>query len=106
MPYINTTKPGLDSINLNSLPENTRHQILQFLELKTHHDNELSTSATGQRNTSQQSNPNDYDTPLPSPSTALSWTVMDSLDPPPTLSTNPFEPYPPQPEEGQYFSPK
>ena len=115
MPDIDTTKSGLRSINLETLPEHTRCQILQLLVSESQ-DNK-SGGAISQGN-SQQSNPyagsrsnsvrshsqevhhrstasSDYNMQPPSPS----WTAMDSLDPPPTLHTNAFQPYPP--EEGQ-----
>ena len=119
MPDIDTTKSDLGSINLETLPEHTRRQILQLLVSESQ-DNE-SGSAISQGN-SQQSNPyagsksdsvrshsrevhhrstasSDYSMQPPSLSNTPSWTVMDSLDPPPTLHTNAFQPYPP--EEGQ-----
>ncbi len=119
MPDINTTNLGLDSIDLKTLPEHTRHQVLQLL---TQSQGNQSGSALNQGN-SWQSNPcthsrsnsvwshsqevghqstasSDYDMDPPSPSNTPSWTTMDSFNPPPMLHTNAFQPYPP-PEEGQ-----
>jgi len=53
MPDIDTTNLGLDSINLKTLPEQTRHQILQLL---TQSQGNRSGSAISWGN-SQQSNP-------------------------------------------------
>ena len=117
MPDIDTTDAGLGSIDLKTVPEHTRHQIVQLLAQSQ--DNG-SGSAISQGN-SQQHNPfagsrsnsirsgsqdvchrstasSDYDMQPPSPSYTPSWTAMDSVDPPPTLHTNTFQPYP---EEGQ-----
>ena len=119
MPDTNTTNSGLENIDLKILPEQTRHQILQLL---TQSQDNSSGNAISHGN-SQQSNPNasstsnsvwshsqevhhqstassDYDMEPPSLSNTPSWTTMDSFNPPPTLHTDAFQPYPP-PEEGQ-----
>jgi len=89
MPDIDTTKSGLGDINFETLPEHTRHRVLELIASESQ-DSRLGSGDVRHRSTASS----DYDMQPPSPSNTPSWTPMDSFDPPPTLHTNAFQPYP------------